>query len=140
MSADSDYENAAGFLAGDRFARETGIELIDVSKGHAKVSMKIEEKHKNSHGTVHGGALFTLADVAFAVASNSHGMPASAINAHISYITAAKDGILTAEAWEFALNHKLASYTVTVTDENENKIAIFQGMVYRKTPKPDALN
>lgn len=135
MSAKNDYENAAAFLEGDKFAHETGIELIEVSKGFARVSMKIEDKHRNSHGTVHGGALFTLADVAFAVASNSHGIPASAINAHITYMTAAKDGVLTAEAHEFALNHKLASYTVTITDENENKIAIFQGMVYRKTPR-----
>jgi len=51
-------------------------------------------------------------------------------------MTAAKDGVLTAEAEEFALNPKLASYTVTITDEEGRKIAIFQGMVYRRTPRP----
>ncbi|MDD4127446.1 MAG: PaaI family thioesterase [Methanomicrobium sp.] len=137
MYEKNETESASDFLADDKFASEAGIELIEVSKGYARVFMKIEDKHRNSHGTVHGGAIFTLADVAFAVASNSHGIPASAINANISYMTAAKEGILYAEASEFALNHKLATYTVSVTDDKNNKIAVFQGMVYRKTPKKE---
>ncbi|MDD3978165.1 MAG: PaaI family thioesterase [Methanomicrobium sp.] len=137
MYEQKEAEPASDFLAEDKFACEAGIELIKAENGIARVSMKIEEKHKNSHGTVHGGAIFTLADVAFAVASNSHGIPAAAINASISYMQAAKEGILYAEASEFALNHKLATYTVSVTDDKNNKIAIFQGMVYRKTPKRD---
>src|SRR5512136_2738961 len=104
---------------------------MEVSPGKSKVRMRIVDWHLNSHRTVHGGAIFTLADTAFALASNSHGVPAAAINAHISYLTAAHSGILYAEAEEFARNPKLASYTVQVTDENGAKIAIFQGMVYR---------
>ncbi|MBN2735227.1 MAG: PaaI family thioesterase [Methanomicrobiaceae archaeon] len=137
MSENTDIDKAKEFFAADSFAQENGMELMEVSPGRATVSMKVEKRHKNSHGTVHGGALFTLADCAFALASNSHGIPAAAINAHISYMTAARDGILTAHAEEFSLNPKLASYTVTVTDENNNKIAIFQGMVYRKTLKQE---
>ena len=45
------------------------------------------------------------------------------------------DGTLTAEAEEFTRNPKLASYTVVITDDEKRKIAIFQGMVYRKTPR-----
>ena len=97
--------------------------------------MEIRDTHLNSHGTVHGGAVFTLADTAFAVASNSHGIPAAAINAHISYMKSASAGTLYADAEEFALNPKLATYTVRVTDEQGAPIAIFQGMVYRKTPR-----
>jgi acyl-CoA thioesterase len=44
-------------------------------------------------------------------------------------------GTLYADAEEFALNPKLATYTVKVLDDNGDSIAIFQGMVYRKTPK-----
>ena len=97
--------------------------------------MDIKEHHMNSHRTVHGGAIFTLADTAFALASNSHGIPAAAINAHISYLTAARSGTLYAEAEEYAINPKLASYTVQVMSEKGEKIAIFQGMVFRKTPR-----
>jgi acyl-CoA thioesterase len=107
---------------------------MEVSAGRAMVRMRIADRHRNSHGTVHGGAIFTLADTAFALASNSHGIPAAAINAHISYTKAATGGILYAHAEEFSINPKIASYTVTVTDDAGEKIALFQGMVYRKTP------
>lgn len=144
MSAPGSEENveekAREFFAADLFARDMGMELVSVSPGKAIVTMKICDSHRNSHGTVHGGALFTLADVAFALASNSHGIDASAINANITYMTAARDGVLIAEAEEFALNHKLASYTVTITDDEEMRIAIFQGMVYRRTPRPEKIS
>ena len=127
-------DDAERFFTDDAYARENGVELIEVSPGRAVVSMQIHDRHRNSHGTVHGGALFTLADCAFAIASNSHGIPAAAINASISYLTAAREGRLMAVAEEFAKNPKLGSYTVIITDDQENRIAIFQGMVYRKQP------
>jgi acyl-CoA thioesterase len=128
-------DDSTSFFEADVFARHTGVKLLEVSPGRARVKMEIGEQHLNSHRTVHGGAIFTLADTAFALASNSHGIPAAAITAQISYLTAARSGVLYAEAEEFARNPKLASYTVQVTDENGEKIAIFQGMVYRKTPR-----
>jgi acyl-CoA thioesterase len=123
------------FFAKDSWASGTGVELLDVSPGRAKVQMRVEERHKNSHGTVHGGVIFTLADAAFALASNSHGVPAAAINAQISYVKSVSDGTLYADAVEFSINPKIATYIVTVTDKNGEKIAIFQGMVYRRTPR-----
>ncbi|MDD1718682.1 MAG: hotdog fold thioesterase [Methanoregulaceae archaeon] len=127
------------FFSRDAYARLTGIRMIDVGQGTARVSMKIREEHLNSHGTVHGGAIFTLADTAFALASNSHGIPAAAINASITYMKAAREGELFADAGEFAENPKLATYVVTVTDDSGDRIALFQGMVYRK-PKRDLVN
>jgi acyl-CoA thioesterase len=123
------------FFANDTWAQKAGIELMEVSPGKSKVRMRIAGWHKNSHGTVHGGAIFTLADTAFALASNSHRIPAAAINAHISYVKSVTDGTLYAEAEEFSLNPRIATYTVTVKNDDGEKIAIFQGMVYRKTPK-----
>jgi len=116
----------------DRFAKYVGIELVEVGEGRAKAKMKINEHHLNSIGIVQGGAIFTLADLAFAAASNSHGNVAVAINVSISYVKAVSEGTLIAEAEEVSLNPKLATYTVYVKDENNDTIAIFQGMVYRK--------
>jgi acyl-CoA thioesterase len=127
--------NNKQFFESDTFAQDAGIVLISTSLGKARVKMEILNKHLNSHGTVHGGAIFTLADTAFALASNSHGIPAAAINAHISYMKSVSSGTLYADAEEFALNPKLATYTVKVLDDNGDSIAIFQGMVYRKSPK-----
>jgi acyl-CoA thioesterase len=120
------------FFVNDAWAQEAGIELLEVSAGRAKVRLRIAGWHKNSHGTVHGGAIFTLADTAFALASNSHGIPAAAINANIFFVKAATSGTLYAVAEEFSQNPKIATYTVTVTDDHGDKIALFQGMVYRK--------
>jgi acyl-CoA thioesterase len=127
------------FFINDAWAQEAGIELIQVSAGRSKLRMRIAGWHKNSHGTVHGGAIFTLADTAFALASNSHGVPAAAINAHISYVKSATAGTLFAEAEEFSVSPRIATYTVTVTDDAGEKIAIFQGMAYRKIPKVEKM-
>ena len=120
------------FSAKDLFARHTGIELLEMGPGWAKASMKIEPFHFNGAKTVHGGAIFTLADVAFAVASNSHGTLAMGINTSVSFVKAATTGTLYAEAREQSRNPKLASYSVQITDDANDVVAIFQGMVYRK--------
>lgn len=130
-------ENPVHFFKQDRYGALNGIILVETSPGRATVRMTIRDDHLNSHGTVHGGAIFTLADTAFALASNSHGIPAAAINAHISFMKAVRTGTLVAEAEEYDLNPKLAIYTVRVNNERGEKIAIFQGMVYRKIPRKE---
>jgi acyl-CoA thioesterase len=120
------------FATGDRFARHSGIELVEVGPGWAKASMKIMPFHFNGARTVHGGAIFTLADFAFAVASNSHGNLAMGINTSVSFVKAAVSGTLYADARELSRNAKLATYSVMITDDAGDTVAIFQGMVYRK--------
>lgn len=120
------------FSAEDKFARHAGIELVDAGPGWAKASMKIEPFHFNAAGTVHGGAIFALADFAFAVASNSHGTLAMGINTSVNFVKAATKGTLHAEAVEQSRGPKLASYSVMVTDDAGDVVVIFQGMVYRK--------
>jgi acyl-CoA thioesterase len=120
------------FSKEDLFARHSGIELVDVGTGWASASMKIEPFHFNGAKTVHGGAIFTLADFAFAVASNSHGTLAMGINTSVSFVKAAFAGTLYAEAKELSRNAKLATYSVMITDDAGDTVAIFQGMVYRK--------
>jgi acyl-CoA thioesterase len=120
------------FLDNDRFASTSGIVLEKTGEGFAVASMKIEPRHMNGAGVVQGGAIFTLADLAFAAAVNSHGIVAVAINVSISYIKAAVKGSLKAEAKEISYSHKLASCTVNVTDDAGELVAVFQGMAYRK--------
>ncbi|HDM78639.1 MAG TPA: hotdog fold thioesterase [Deltaproteobacteria bacterium] len=128
-------ERIMRFFENDRFAKHSGIELLEVSEGKAKAKMEIGEKHLNGVGLVHGGAIFTLADLAFAVASNSHGTAALAINVSIAYLKATTKGTLFAEAEEVSRNPKLATYAVRVTNEDDELIALFQGTVYRKKDK-----
>ena len=128
-------EDMISFFNKDKFARYNGIELLEAADGHAKTRMAVTENHLNGLGIVHGGAIFTLADFTFAAASNSRGIIAVAINANISYVKSSTTGVLYAEAKETSLNHKLGTYTVDVTNEAGELLAIFQGMVYRKTAR-----
>ena len=120
------------FIKRDRFAEHVGIELLEVSEGIATARMDIEKFHLNGANTVQGGAIFTLADLAFAAASNSHGTLAVAINVNISFVKAATSGTLYAEARETSINHRIGTYTVTITDPVGDTVAIFEGMAYRK--------
>jgi acyl-CoA thioesterase len=126
------------FMLGDRFVHLCGIELVSLAPGQAVTRMVVQPQHLNAIGIVQGGAIFTLADYAFAVASNSHGTVAVGVNVSITYMKAATSGVLTAEAKEVALNPKLATYTVNVTDEAGALVAVFQGLVYRKSQTIEA--
>ncbi|MGI6328640.1 MAG: PaaI family thioesterase [Dethiobacteria bacterium] len=128
-------ENMLQFYKNDNFSNHVGAELLGVSEGKAKAKMDIKKHHLNSFGIVHGGAIFALADLVFALASNSHGNISVAINVSISFLKAATGGTLYAEGQEVSINPKLASYAINITDEKNELIAIFQGMVYRKKEK-----
>jgi len=123
------------FLKNDRFAEHNGIELLEISQGRAKAKLQIRDYHLNGANIVHGGAIFALADLVFAAASNSHGTIAVAINANISFLKASAGGTLYADAREISKNPKLGTYTIDVTNEDGEIIAVFQGMVYRKKDK-----
>ena len=120
------------FVERDTYAKHLGIEITAFSEGRAEAKMEIHDYHLNSAGTVHGGAIFSLADAVFAVASNSHGTAAVAINVSISCFKALSSGTLYAEAEEVSLNPKLATYLIPIKDGHGNQIALFQGTVYRK--------
>lgn len=125
------------FFQNDRFARHNGIELLDAGPGWAKAQLAVADHHLNAANVVHGGALFTLADLVFAVASNSHGRLALGINVSISYLKAACGPLLTAEAKEVSCNSKLGTYTMEVRDAAGELVALAQGTVFRKdTPLP----
>lgn len=119
-------------LSRDRFSAHCKMELLEVRAGYAKGRMLITNEHLNAFGTVHGGAIFTLADLVFGSAANAHGRVAMAINCSIAFVKAARKGYLTAEAREVSIGHKLATYIVSITDEENDVIATFQGTVYRK--------
>jgi acyl-CoA thioesterase len=117
----------------DRYAKLTGIELVDFGKGWAQAKLVIQQKHLNIVDTVQGGVIYTLADFAFEVASNSYGDIAMGIETHLSFFKAVASGTLVATAKEVSFHPKLAHYTVEVVAEGDDEvIAKFDGTVYRK--------
>ncbi len=119
----------------DNFAKHLGIELVELGRGRAQAKLEMKDIHLNGMGVMHGGAIFSLAAWTFALAANSHGNMAIGINASVSFVTAVREGTLTAKAREISLNQRLSTYSVDVTDENGTLIATFQGTAYRKAGK-----
>jgi acyl-CoA thioesterase len=128
-------ETIKRYFKNDQFANRSGIELLSVSSGHATAKMTLHPHHLNSYRTVQGGAIFTLADLTFAAAANSHGTVAVAINVNITFMKAASTGTLWAEAKEISKNFKIGTYTVDVKDDQGDLVAQFQGLAYRKQEK-----
>lgn len=132
-------ENVRNFVQRDAFALNLGIRVTRAEAGQAAGTMVIGPEHLNSAGTVHGGAVYALADAVFAAASNSHGTLAMAIEVSMSYMKAVREGTLTAEAEEVSLNPKLATYVIPVKDEKGDLVALFKGTVYRKKTRIEEL-
>jgi acyl-CoA thioesterase len=123
------------FIHQDMYARYLGVEVCRWSEGYAKAKLELSSNHLNSVNTVHGGVIFSLADSAFSVASNSYGTVAVAIQVSISYFKAVSSGTLYAEAREVSRNPKLATYLIEVTDDTGSLLGLFQGTVFRKSAR-----
>lgn len=125
-------EAAAGreYFEKDAFARELGIELVEVGQGTVRVRLPAASRRANGLGSTHGAVIFALADVAFAVACNSYGQTAIGVQANVSYLAVACDGAIEARATEISRGRKLATYDVRIVDAEERLIAAFQGTAY----------
>lgn len=119
-------------IAADPYCERLGIELRELAPGRAVTALEMRESLLNFHGTAHGGAIYSLADAAFAAASNSHGRSAVALETNVSYLAAVDAGTdLTATAEETHLTRRTAEYQVVVTDDEGDRVATFRGRVYR---------
>lgn len=117
----------------DPFAKRMGITCEEVRPGYSRMGMMLTPDMLNFHGIPHGGAIFTLADAAFAAASNSHGQTAVALRVTINFLAAAEPGSrLVAEAQELRKGHRSGFYQIAVRKETGDLVATCQAVVYRK--------
>jgi len=118
------------FFGRDRFAAGAGIRLVSCGPGRAVARMALRPDHMNGVDVAQGGAVFTLADFAFAVACNSHGPVALAIDVSVSFLAATRSGTLTATALEVSRSARLSRVEVTVRDAKGVAVALFHGTAY----------
>lgn len=124
----------------DRLCKLLGVDLAEVSVGRAIAILTIREEHLNAAGVAHGGSVFSLADIALAAASNSHGNVTLLTNGNITVFHATKLGdTLTAKAKEISASRKLAHYRVKITNGEGLQVAVFNATVYKtSTPLPES--
>ncbi|MCW9033782.1 MAG: hotdog fold thioesterase [Rhodospirillales bacterium] len=115
-------------LLGDKVAVWLGAELLEVSPGRVKLQMTVRDDMLNAVNIGHGGVSFSFADVAFALACNSHNDTMVAQTCNISFMGPAKLGdVLTVTCEETLLEGRTGIYDAIITNQNGDKITIFRG-------------
>lgn len=100
------------------FIEMLGIEVMELKKGYCKGRMKIEEKHKNPYGTIHGGCLYAFADTIAGIASCAYGNAVTTIDGHINFLIQAENTeYLYCEAYEIRQGRKVAVYDMRITND-----------------------
>lgn len=118
-------------IESDPYCDRLGIDIVTLESGVARAELTLEQSHCNFHGTPHGGAIYSLADAAFAAASNASGETALALETNISYLDTVDVGAtITATAERDHSTSRTGTYDVRV-EGNEETIAVFRGRVYR---------
>ncbi|MFZ1809074.1 MAG: PaaI family thioesterase [Cyclobacteriaceae bacterium] len=114
------------------YADLLGIKVLELEEGTARVSAVVKPEHTNHLGYSHGGFLYSVADYAFELASNSHGVDAVGLTTSMEFHRSSKVGAtIEATARETHLGKTVATYHIEVISDNK-RIASFTGTVYRK--------
>lgn len=128
------------YFKGDKFAELVGVKLLECSPGIARCKVVIKDHHLNSAGVVHGGVLFTLADLCCAAATNSYGRVALSIENHISYFQKSSGGDIYASAKVNSKSNKLITCTIEIADGDGLLLSNFVGTAYITKEKIEFLN
>ncbi len=124
-------EEAREYFSRDRFATENGISLDELDDSHALCSLEVSDRHRNAYGGVMGGAIFTLADFAFAAITNGCDDVTVAQQVSINYLSAPKGGRLTARAEYRKDGRSSCVVNVDVKDDSGRDIAQFTGVGFK---------
>lgn len=133
VSADASLDEVRAFFVNDHYATLSLSPVIEEAcPGYARVSMDIEERHLNGMGALMGGVSFTLADYAFAIASNIGQPPTVSTNNSIDYLGAPKDSRLVAVCEMEKSGRSLCFARVSVTDGTGRAVARVNITGFRK--------
>ena len=143
MTAPSEAERLVEhLLREDAFSRWLGVRVLEAAPGRSVLRMTVRPDMVNGFGIGHGGIVFSLADSAFAFATNAAGRLSVAVDCTISFPAAVRPGdLLTATAVEETTTNKLAFCAVTVRNQDDAVVGHFRGTVFRthrEHQRPDA--
>lgn len=131
---DIDRARVEELLGADKYAKNLGVELVDVGLDSITIALDVTEAHTNFLGVGHGGMVFSLADCAFSLGSNATGDRAVAIDTHLVLTAASRPGDrLTAVVTEASRGRTLGTYRVDVTRGDGRVVGLFTGTVFIST-------
>ena len=122
----------------DSMAKLLGIEIVAAEPGYAEVRLPVTPKILNGHDTIHGGALFTLADFASSIAANRYGQATVAASGSIFFLKSCNSGVVTAKAKTVKAGKRMKFQLVEVFTGTGELMATFQGSSITVSSKPSA--
>ncbi len=131
MTTFNSIEEARENFKDDKFATQAGAVIDELTDEYAICSMELNDLHKNAYGGVMGGAIFTLADFAFAVLSNHLHSLTVAQNVNITYLSAAKGNKLIAKATCRKNGRTTSIINVDISDDTGRDVALFIGSGFK---------
>ena len=133
MTDNETLERVRETFRSDRFATEMGAVIDELGDNYSKCSLVLNEHHRNAVGGIMGGVYFTLADFAFAVASNWQQAGVVGLNCDASFIGVPKTERIIAEAKLIKDGRTICCYNVDIRDELGNPVAAVQCVGFRKS-------
>ena len=108
------------------FYQLLGMRIVEVQESYARLSVKIDEKHIQFLGSVHGGVIASLADSAAAWAvygsDDLKGIPVT-VEMKINFLKPVKSGKLIAEARNVHGGSRIFVVDVEVKDDEGVRVA-----------------
>lgn len=133
VTVENPIEYARNVVGRDPFATFLGIEVEEVREAYSRVSVTVKPEHFNAVDRAHGAFIHALADQAFAVACNSTGVMAIAVNFNINYVSSAADGErIFAEGRPINIGRKISVWSIEVRGAGDKLIATGTGTAYHK--------
>lgn len=120
--------------ATNAFGNYLGIQINEVSAGYAKVSLDIRPEYTNPYNTVHGGVLYTMADMAGGTAAYSYGQPVVTVDSNFHFLSAGRNTTkLIGIGKELRNGKTLGVFEVLILDQDE-KLLCSGTFTYAKIP------
>ena len=105
------------------FAAYVGIKTTKIEDGYAEAELTLRPEHLNPVHVVHGGCLYTLADVVTGAAAASLGTQTVTVSGEYHYLTSVKDAKkIKARAKCIKRGKKLVTFDVEITDDVGNLV------------------
>jgi acyl-CoA thioesterase len=125
---DSEIERLKELGRNEPIASFLGMQLIELTPGYARVSMKMQREYINFNGMIFGGIISAVADQAFAYATNSVITPnvASQFNIHFIAAAGAKDELI-AECRVLKKGKRVCISEIKVTNQEDKLIVVATG-------------
>lgn len=106
-------------------AKQFGFVLAEADRGKVQMSMKVDDRHLQVHGVVHGGVLAALADTAGGLATYMacpRGTRVATIEMKINYLEAVEGGTVTADAEVVRLGRHISVVDCDLRDETRRLV------------------